>query len=144
MAKRQRIASYALITHNMHILLTQHGRGPNTGRWGLPGGGIEYGEEPLESLKRELLEEANIEAENYNLDDVISSTIEMALDDPEPEEFHNIGIIYTATVPSLLKVKEDGDGITCLGSRWFSFSQTNSDNISRPIQGYLRKKGILK
>ena len=144
MNKRQRIASYALIVFQGHVLLTQHGRGPNKGRWGLPGGGIEYGENPIDSLEREVFEEAGIVATHYVLDDVISSIIQIELNDDHPEELHNVGLLYRAQVASLLTVKPDADGHSSLGSRWFKVAELHESDVSPPIRGYLRKNHILK
>lgn len=143
MNKRQRVASYGLILCQNKILLTQHGKGPNIGFWGFPGGGVEYGEDPLESLQRELQEEADIVVANFKLDDVISSVLEYSIHDTNPEEIHNVGIVYEAKVPNLLNVKRGGDGISCLDAKWFDFSELSDEIVSKPIRPYLKKKKIM-
>ena len=52
-----RVGVYGVVPTEDHILLVEKGRGPYTGQWGLPGGGMDPGETPLETLKREMLEE---------------------------------------------------------------------------------------
>lgn len=144
MSKRQRPAAYALIVFDGHILLTQHGKGPNRGLWGLPGGGIDYGETPEQALLREVREEAGIVPTQLELDDVLSVVIELDLKDTQPEEFHNIGIIYRAQVPGLVEVKSDSDEISSLGSKWFKIAGLDEKLVSRPVRPYLRKRNILK
>jgi len=45
------------------ILLGKRGIEPLKGSWGMPGGFIEYGEEPYESILREIREELSVEGE---------------------------------------------------------------------------------
>jgi 8-oxo-dGTP diphosphatase len=55
----QRFAVYALASDPAgRVLLTRIARGyPGAGRWHLPGGGTDFGEEPVAGLLRELIEE---------------------------------------------------------------------------------------
>lgn len=53
-----RTGAYAAITAENKILLSKLNRGPHKGRWSLPGGGIDFGEHPEQTVVRELFEEA--------------------------------------------------------------------------------------
>lgn len=55
----QRFGAYALVTDSAgRLLLTRVAAGyPGAGRWHLPGGGTDFGEQPAEGLLRELAEE---------------------------------------------------------------------------------------
>jgi ADP-ribose pyrophosphatase YjhB (NUDIX family) len=59
-----RVAAYALCTDDGRILLTRFALSghPDHGRWTMPGGGMEWGESPLETAHRELLEETGLAA----------------------------------------------------------------------------------
>jgi ADP-ribose pyrophosphatase YjhB (NUDIX family) len=46
-----------------HVLLTRRAVEPDIGAWDLPGGFVDEGEHPLETLRRELREETNLEVE---------------------------------------------------------------------------------
>ena len=47
-------------TFRKKILLIQRGHAPWQGFWGLPGGFVEFGENPLDAVKREVLEETAV------------------------------------------------------------------------------------
>lgn len=53
----------AIIRDNDKILATQRGYGKFKDGWEFPGGKVEQGETPQEALRREILEELNIEVE---------------------------------------------------------------------------------
>lgn len=53
----------AIIRDNDKILATQRGYGEFKDGWEFPGGKVEQGETPQEALRREILEELNIEVE---------------------------------------------------------------------------------
>lgn len=52
----------ALVVEGNKVLLTSRGIEPYRGYWDLPGGFLEYGEEPQAGLKRELREELGLRA----------------------------------------------------------------------------------
>lgn len=56
----QRIAAYGLARADGNVLLTLLGRGPHAGTWTLPGGGVDFGERPVDALRRELWEETGL------------------------------------------------------------------------------------
>jgi ADP-ribose pyrophosphatase YjhB (NUDIX family) len=57
----------AIITNERReVLLLEHVLRPASG-WGIPGGFMEYGEQPDEAIRRELREETGLELENVKL-----------------------------------------------------------------------------
>lgn len=88
-----RYGAYGVITQNLQILLTQKKSGPYNGLWGLPGGMIEFGETPENTVVRELQEEAALTADKIELFEITTSTGKYAKDGV-PYEFHHVGLIY--------------------------------------------------
>ncbi|MGB5951787.1 MAG: NUDIX domain-containing protein [Ornithinimicrobium sp.] len=97
----QRLAAYAVVTARFErqrcLLLTSFANTDrNAGLWGLPGGGIDEGEEPLAAVHREVWEETGQE---------ITVQHPLALDSAHwigeapsgrMEDFHALRMIYTA------------------------------------------------
>ncbi len=63
----------ALIFKNEAILLTQRGKAPSEGMWGLPGGVVELGETVREAVVREVLEETGVRVKPVDLIAVFDS-----------------------------------------------------------------------
>src|SRR6476661_6466939 len=58
----RRVAAYAVVVRDGKILLSKIAPHiSNSGRWTLPGGGLEHGEEPRAGTRREVMEEAGLE-----------------------------------------------------------------------------------
>lgn len=65
---RTRVGVYAVAVHEAQILLTQLAEHTNQpGHWTLPGGGMDYGEQPTETLLRELNEETGLSGQILGL-----------------------------------------------------------------------------
>lgn len=57
---RQRVAAYAVVLSDRGLLATQYSdKTAVEGRWGMPGGGIDAGEEPADTVVREVHEETS-------------------------------------------------------------------------------------
>lgn len=59
-------AGAVIVDENKKVLLLEHEMRPGP-RWGIPGGFLEYGEQAIEALRRELLEEIDLELKNIRL-----------------------------------------------------------------------------
>ena len=67
MKETRHLGVYAAIIENDSILLVKKARGAYLGKLDLPGGSIEHGEKPEETLKRELKEEIGISVDDNDL-----------------------------------------------------------------------------
>jgi 8-oxo-dGTP diphosphatase len=101
----QRVAAYALAVRDgargQEVLLTRNSaRGPHPGTWTLPGGGIDHGEEPRETVVREVREETGLSCTPGDVLDVGSTHFEGTAPSGRREDFHALQIVFAAEVSS--------------------------------------------
>jgi mutator protein MutT len=87
MNKNMRLGVYGIIIDKKHIVLTTKVDGPFVGLLDLPGGGVEFGENAEQTLKRELKEEVAMDFSGCHLFDNLSYVL-------EEETFQQFGQIY--------------------------------------------------
>ena len=67
-----KVAAAALIEQDDQILLVRRVNDPQRGLWTLPAGFVDAGEDPVEAIERECLEETGLQVKVQNLLDVIA------------------------------------------------------------------------
>lgn len=97
---RQRFAAYAVVTSSRGLLATEYsGRTAVTGRWGMPGGGLDDHEPPTSAVLREVAEETSQEIILGELIKVQTSHWVGRSPYGTIEDFHAVRLIYRATCP---------------------------------------------
>lgn len=93
----QRVAAYVLCVRDRSVLLTRNSpRAVHSGRWALPGGGIEHGEDPRDAAIRETWEETGLRVQVGALLDVTSVHFTGVAPSGRLEDYHSIGLIFRA------------------------------------------------
>lgn len=94
----QRVAAYAVVTSERGLLLTEFSdRTGAPGSWGLPGGGLDPGEAPVDAVLREVWEESGQRVELTGLALVQGRRWVGRAPSGRLEDFHAVRIIYRAT-----------------------------------------------
>jgi len=90
--QRQRIAAYGVARDPEGRLLLARAAPSLTlrGRWFLPGGGVQHGESPLDSLRREMEEESGLTVSLGPLLDVLSDVRTL----PDGVSLHTVRLVY--------------------------------------------------
>jgi ADP-ribose pyrophosphatase YjhB (NUDIX family) len=120
--RTQRFAAYALATDPRgRLLLTLIADGyPGAGRWHLPGGGTDYGEQPGAALIRELAEETGQTGRLVSLVGVASHRDAASLG-PEgyPIDWHGVRAFYRVMVDRPTRPRVLDAGGSTAQARWF-------------------------
>lgn len=125
----QRFAVYGLATDPAgRVLLTLISDGfPGAGRWHLPGGGTDFGEQPADALRREIIEES---AQQAQIGKLLEVTHRHHTSGPgparEPVDWHSVRAIYQVTVaePTTPRVLDVGGSTAAAG--WFTRDQVQT------------------
>ncbi|MBC9821987.1 NUDIX hydrolase [Terrabacter sp. MAHUQ-38] len=120
----QRVAAYAVVTSARGVLLTQFNTQTHVaGDWGLPGGGLDAGESPVDGLHREVWEETGQVVELGPLVEIQSHHWVGRAPNGVVEDFHAVRLIYRATCASPADPVIHDIGGTTSDARWFSPEQ---------------------
>lgn len=108
--KITRMGVYGIAIEDGKILLIEQNRGPDSGKLGFPGGGIEFGESAEQALRREFAEEVAMAFDSLTLLDNSTVTIDVSkTSSHEQYTFYQIGMIYRVKGLQPLKNEEQGE-----------------------------------
>ena len=93
-----------------HVLLVERGREPFAGDWALPGGFVEYGEDPDQAVGREVAEETGLSGLSFRQFHTFGQP------DRDPRG-HTVSIVYVAELVGELPEVVGGDDAS--RARWF-------------------------
>ena len=119
--QRTRIAAYGLVVSDDRVLLCRVSKQVPRwqGHWTLPGGGIEFGEDPESAMVREVEEETGLRVLATSI-----ATIDSLHDDAWDLALHRLRIIYrTRCLGGTLRSETNG---TTDSAAWFTRAETRA------------------
>lgn len=139
-----RNSAKAMIIHEGKLLCAKH-RNKDEIFYVLIGGGQEYGENLIEALRRECIEEANSEIEVHDLRyvrDYIGKNHEFAQDH---SEYHGVELIFYCTLKPGTEVSNGFNPDTRqIGIQWLEIEKLNEYNLYPKILKELIKADVMK
>lgn len=132
MKQFKHLGAYGLIIKDEKIVLIKKVGGPYNGKLDLPGGTIEWGETPEQTLIRELNEEVGIDVIKYELFDANSIVFEW-IHKEELERGHHLGIFYKVLdynneLLEYIKIDEKNDD--SLGAKFYEIGKLKKSELS--------------
>ena len=132
MKQFKHLGAYGLIIKDEKIVLIKKVGGPYNGKLDLPGGTIEWGETPEQTLIRELNEEVGIDVIKYELFDANSIVFEW-IHKEELERGHHLGIFYKVLDYNnelLEDIKIDEKNDDSLGAKFYEIGKLKKSELS--------------
>lgn len=143
MKQFKHLGAYGLIIEERKIVLIKKKGGPYNEKLDLPGGTIEWGETPEQTLIRELNEEVGIDVTNYELFDANSVVLEW-MHKEKLEKVHHLGIFYKILDYNnnvLEKIKIDEKNDDSLGARFYEIDKLRKNELSDIAKLEIEKLG---
>ncbi|WP_030671149.1 NUDIX hydrolase [Streptomyces sp. NRRL B-1347] len=132
---QNRVSAYAVVVEDGRMLLARLSDASPVfapGLWHLPGGGIDPGEQPVQGLARELLEETGRELLDARLLDARSYAVRR-----HGIDWHLVGIFYAVTLKPGATTVTEVDGSTD-AARWMPLSDLHVSMLSPAAADALR------
>ena len=124
-----RVGAYALITDPEERVLLVRGAATSDGpgQWWMPGGGLEFGEDPAVGVLRELEEETGLRGRIAGLVGTLSAVYPTSVERPG-EPVHIVGFVYRVEVDRAeLRHEIDGSSDRCA---WLSRDDVAAVSLS--------------
>ncbi|MEV2251472.1 NUDIX hydrolase [Streptomyces sp. NPDC050147] len=147
MHKELRVAAYAVCVQDGQLLLARWVAGDGSKRWTLPGGGMDHGEDPYDTVIREADEETGYTIEPRALLGIDSLRRRYPRKLGAVADFHGVRIVYEAHITGG-ELRHERDGSTDLAAWHALDAVAGLDRVglvdigldlwrSRPADGHL-------
>lgn len=142
----KQLGTYGLIIKDGKILLNKKNGGPYDGKLDLPGGTIEFSERPVETLKRELMEEVGIVVKEFELFDADSVSFDWQFKEDVIVKVHHTGVFfkvndYANNIKNSVEIDEQNDD--SLGAEFYDIESLNKEQLSEIAILELEKLGYV-
>ncbi|MGB9853981.1 MAG: NUDIX hydrolase [Candidatus Bathyarchaeales archaeon] len=122
----------AIIVCNSKILLEKRKSEPGRGKWSVPGGLVELGENTEQAVIREVKEETGLDVENPELVDVVDNII---FDANGKIEYHFVIVDYFVRLKGgELKAADDAEEL-----RWVALEEAEKYNVTKTLRAFLQR-----
>ncbi len=136
----QRTAAYGVVTSERGVLLTElSALTSSPGRWTLPGGGLDPGEEPVAALHREVWEESGQQVEDVRLLEAHTSHWIGRAPSRRLEDFHAIRIVYAAWCPAPTDPVVHDVGGSTESVRWVRVEDLGHYHLGRSFAPHMKR-----
>lgn len=120
---------YGIYWQDDKVLVIKKARGPYTGKYDLPGGGLNFDETAEQCLSREFIEETNAQILSKILVGINEYQCQYTKEDGTLKDFHHLGIYYKVNL-SIKELKTTPDGQDSNGAVFMSIAELNNSNTS--------------
>lgn len=134
--QKTRVAAYGIIKNRSKVLLCRLSEQvPHwQGYWTLPGGGLDFGEDPQRAMIREVFEETGITVTTDSI-----ATVDSQLLVSDAEDFHAIRLIYHANyISGELTFEKNGTTDQCAWFTTAEIDQLKLVNLVKSVKPLLR------
>jgi len=122
----------AVIISNGKILLEKRRSEPGKGKWSIPGGLVELGENIEQTVIREVREETGLEVEKPELIDVVNY---ITVDENGKIKYHFVMVDYLVKLKrGVLKAADDAAEL-----RWVPFDDVKSYDLTRTFRAFFQR-----
>jgi 8-oxo-dGTP diphosphatase len=122
----------AIILDGDQILLEKRKNSPGKGKWAVPGGLVELGENVEQAVIREVKEETGLEVDEPRLVDVVNY---VSLGEKGAVMYHYVIIDYLVTVKSgKLKAASDADAL-----KWVPFNEVDEYDLTESFRFFFQR-----
>lgn len=129
---RPLVGTGALILRDGELLLVRRGAQPGFGKWSIPGGLVELGENVQDAMVREVREEVGFDVEAVKLMDVFDS---ITRDEQGRVQFHFVVVNFLGRIAGGdLKTASD-----ILEAKWVPFEDVEKHDLTNLFRAFFEK-----